>query len=65
MGNKHELFQCDGTLSTLMFKGSFRLKVIVTSGETNQEKINKIGVKVLGLGWNPSADTIYATKVGH
>ena len=41
-----------------MFKGSFRLKAIVTSGETNQEKINKIGGKVLGLGWNTSEDTI-------
>ena len=59
MGNEHEHFQCDGTLSTIMSKGSFRLKAIVTSGETNQEKINKIGGKVLGLGWNPSADTIY------
>ena len=46
-------------LSTIISKGSFRLKATVTSGETNQKKINKIRGKILGPGWNPSADTIY------
>ena len=58
MGNKHELFQCDGTLSTHMSKRSYWLKAIFTSGKTNQEKSNKINCKGLGLGWNPSADAL-------
>ena len=58
MENEHENFQCDGTLSTIMSKGSVRLKAIVKSGETNQGKINKIGGKVLGLVWNPSEYTV-------
>ena len=58
VGNECEEFQCDGTLPAIMSKGSFRLKAIVVSGETNQKKINKIGAKVLGLGWDPAKDTI-------
>jgi hypothetical protein len=59
VGNECEEFQCDGTLPAIMSKGSFRLKAIVISGETNQKKIDKIGGKVLGLGWNPTKDTIH------
>ena len=43
----------------LLSKGSFRLKAIVISGEANKEKLDKIGGKVLGLGWDPPTDTIY------
>ena len=41
----HEHFQCDGTLSTIMSKGSFPLKAIVASGETNQEKSIRLAVR--------------------
>ena len=58
VGKEHENFQCDGTIPTILSKGSFRLKAIVVSGESNQEKVDKIGGKVLGIGWDPSADTI-------
>jgi hypothetical protein len=58
IGQEHEDFQCDGTLPTIMSKGSLRLKAIVISGETNQKKIDKLGGKVLGLGWDPLVDTI-------
>ena len=59
VGNECEEFQCDGTLPAIMSKGSFRLKAIVISGESNQKKIDKLGGKVLGLGWNPTKDTIH------
>ena len=58
VGNEQDDFQCDGTFSTILSQGSFRLKAMVASGETNQEKIKKIGGKVLGVGWNPSTDTV-------
>ena len=51
--------KCDGTISTILLHGSLQLKVIITSGESGQEKLKKIGNNVLGLGWNPHTDTIY------
>ena len=59
IGKEYEDFQCDGTFPTIMSKGSFRLKAIVASGETNPDKVNKIGGKVLGVGWKPCSDTLY------
>ena len=35
-----------------------KLKVVVTSGEQNIEKIEKLGNSVLGLGWDPVNDII-------
>ena len=35
------------------------MKAIVASGETNPDKVNKIGGKVLGVGWKPCSDTLY------
>ena len=58
VGVENENFQCDGTLSTILSKGSLQLKVIVTSGETNAAKINKLGGKVLGLQWDPTLDCV-------
>ena len=58
VGNEIKDFQCDGTLPTILSKSSLRLKVIVTSGETNEQKIAKLGGKVLGIEWNPSLDKI-------
>ena len=60
IGKEYEDFQCDGTFPTIMSKGFFRLKAIVASGETNQDKVNKIDGKVLGLGWKPYSDTLYS-----
>ena len=48
-----------GTMSEILSKGSFNLKVIVTSGESNTEKIRKLGGSVLGVGWDASSDTIF------
>ena len=50
--------QFDGTIPTILAKGSLRLKVMVSSGETDPNKISKLGGKVLGLPWDPSTDTI-------
>ena len=55
-GKGYEDFQCNGTFQTIM---SFRLKAIVVSGEANPDKVNKIGGKVLGVGWKPCPDTLY------
>ena len=50
--------KCDGTVPTILSQGSLQLKVIVTSGETNPEKLAKLGKSVLGLGWSPPVETI-------
>ena len=48
VGNELQDFQCDGTIPTILSKSSMRLKVLVASGENNQDKIAKLGGKVLG-----------------
>ena len=58
VGNEVANFQCDGTIPTILSKGSLQLKAIVTSGESNPDKINKLGNKVLGLNWCARTDTI-------
>ena len=58
MGKETEGFQQDGTIPQILSKGSFRLKVMVSSGESNQLKINKLGGKILGIGWNPTSDEL-------
>ena len=35
------------------------MKVIVTSGESNTEKLAKLGAKVLGVGYKATPDKIY------
>ena len=42
-------FECDGTLAQILSQGSLKMKVIVTSGEQNVEKIDKLGNSVLVL----------------
>ena len=59
VGSEDEDFKCDGTLSTILSKGSFQLKAIVISGDTNPEKIAKLGSKVLGVGYDATSDRIY------
>ena len=44
----HE-FETNGTLSLILSNGSLKFKAIVTSGETDIDKINKLGSSVLGL----------------
>ena len=51
-------FETNGTLSQILSNGSLKLKAIVSSGETDIEKINKLGRSVLGITWNPTADVI-------
>ena len=59
MGSEtEEQFQHDGTIPTILAKGSLRLKVLVCSGETDPAKISKLGDKVLGIGWNPPSDEL-------
>ena len=58
VGQELPNFQHNGTLSNILAQGSLKLKVIVKSGDTNVDKINKLGGSVLGLGWDPVLDTI-------
>ena len=48
-----------GTMSQILGRGSFNMKVIVTSGECNAEKLWKLGDSVLGVGWDASSDKIF------
>ena len=58
VGNELSTFQYDGTFPSILNKGSLKLKTMVTSGESNQEKIDKLGKGVLGTAWNPTSDRI-------
>ena len=58
VGNEGDDFQCDGTFPAILSKGSLKLKVLVTSGETDPNKLEKLGKKVLGLGYDATTDTI-------
>jgi hypothetical protein len=53
IGDEREEFQCDGTIPTILANGSFRLKVIVSSGEADSRKLSqklaKLGKEVLEL----------------
>ena len=48
----------DGTVPEILSRGALNLKVIVTSGETSKEKLEKLGNTVLGIGWDAPSDTI-------
>ena len=43
VGNELNDFECDGTIPTILSKGSLQLKAMVKSGETNSYKMNKLG----------------------
>ena len=43
-------FETSGTLAQILSKGALKLKVVVTSGEQDEQKIEKLGNSVLGLG---------------
>ena len=53
-----EQFQQDGTIPNILSKSSLKLKVMVTSGETDLSKISRLGDKVLGIGWNATTDEL-------
>ena len=45
-----------GTIPQILKLGDLKLKVIVSTGEANEEVKNLIGNKVLGYGWNATDD---------
>ena len=53
-----DAFETDGTLSQIFSNGSLKLKAIVTSGEKDIDKLNKLGRYVLGITWDATAGTI-------
>ena len=56
--NPSDKFETDGTAAEMLQKGNLKLKVVVTSGEDDPEKINKLGGSALGLGWDPPRDIL-------
>ena len=56
--NPNNKLETNGTLSQILSKGSLKLKTIVTSGEKDTEKIDKLGKNVLGVNWNAPSDLI-------
>ena len=58
MGKEDQDFRCDGTIPSILSHSSLDLKVMVPSGESNQQKIAKLGSKVLGIPWNPLSDEL-------
>ena len=58
MGKETSDLQQDGSIPQILSKGSLKLKVMVSSGESNLEKLEKIGSKILGVGWNPTSDNL-------
>ena len=58
IGRESSPFQYDGSLSTILAMASLQLKILIASGETDTEKLKKLGNSVLGIGWDPPSDTI-------
>ena len=58
MGKSTVDLQQDGTIPQILAKGSLRLKVMVSSGESNPLRLKMIGSKILGVGWNLPADQL-------
>ena len=52
-------FETNGTLTQILSHGSFRLKAIVRSGESDSDIIEKVGGSALGTIWNPTTDVIF------
>ena len=53
--------QYSGTLAKIMGHGGFKVKVMVSSGETDQEAKDMIGDKVLGYSWDATTDEMAVT----
>ena len=64
-GENVNKFETTGTLAQILSKGALKLKVVVTSGEQDEQKIEKLGNSVLGLGWDPVDDTIEVYACGN
>ena len=47
-----------GTLTQILSRSKLKMKVAVTTGETNEEVKNLIGNKVLGYDWNATTDVM-------
>ena len=54
-----------GTMRQILDLGSLKMKVIVSTGETDEEVKHLIGNKVFGYHWNASDDKMAATFVVH
>ena len=50
-----------GTVAQILNKGKLKLKVIVTTGETDEEVKHLIGNKVLGYRWEATGDEMAVT----
>ena len=46
-----------GTIFQFFCRGGSKLKIIVPSGETNEEALRKMGGSVLGHKWDPVSNT--------
>ena len=55
-GTRQDDGSFSGTVPQILGLGGLQLKVIVSSGEENEEAKNLIGNKVLGYGWNATSD---------
>ena len=54
-----ETMACDGTVSQIMGKTHLNLKAVAVSGETDGEKLRKLGASVLGMGFSTEKDVMY------
>ena len=55
-GVKSESGAYSGTVCQILGKGNFKVKVMVQSGESDQEALDLLGNKVLGYYWDASND---------
>ena len=53
-----ETMMCEGTMSQIMEKTNLKLKAVAVTGETDGEKLKKLGSSVLGLGFSTERDTM-------
>ena len=56
--NSQSKFETNGTLPAILSKGALHLKAVVTSGEQDEEVLDKLGNSVLGINWDASSDLI-------
>ena len=49
-----------GTIPQILGKGSFKMKAMVHSGDTDQEQIDKLGSSVFGYFWDVTRDELAA-----
>ena len=48
-----------GTLAQILDRGKFKMKVVIVTGEHEEDLKNLIGNKVLGYPWNATTDKMY------